>query len=117
MEHYPTKQSTVPGNNKREQCEMHSLFYTVCQAAFYVMCFRGKEALQYYRESVDYHKHIIVSEVEVDDIPFADPQHINISEECWNKLQFITFGICIFVSANVLEGVNMSLLSKTLPNI
>ena len=29
----------------REQSRRHSLFYTVCQAAFYIMCFRGSEAV------------------------------------------------------------------------
>eukprot|EP00977_Amphora_coffeiformis_P004963 scaffold1058_cov163-Amphora_coffeaeformis.AAC.3 len=33
----------------REQCNSHPLFYTVAQAAFYIMCFRGREASAYYK--------------------------------------------------------------------
>jgi RNA polymerase I-specific transcription initiation factor RRN3 len=36
----------------REQSELHSLFYTVCQAAFYIMCFRGTDALRFSREAL-----------------------------------------------------------------
>ena len=36
----------------REQCNMHSLFYTVCQAAFYIMCFRGVEVVRFVRPPV-----------------------------------------------------------------
>jgi RNA polymerase I-specific transcription initiation factor RRN3 len=31
----------------REQCSLHSLFYTVCQSAFYIMCFRGGDVMRY----------------------------------------------------------------------
>ena len=40
---------SVHATDAREQCEKHSLFYTVCQAAFYIMCFRGAQAFKYYR--------------------------------------------------------------------
>ena len=88
MDHYPTKQSSINGNTKREQCEIHSLFYTVCQAAFYIMCFRGKDALHYYQQAVSYHKHQVVSDHENDDlyVPFPDPENINIGKECWDRL-------------------------------
>lgn len=33
----------------------------------------------------------------------------------YSPLQFIFFGLCIFISTNILEGVNMSLLSKVIP--
>lgn len=29
--------------NRDDQCNLHALFYTVCQSAFYIMCFRGKD--------------------------------------------------------------------------
>ncbi|CAB9518332.1 specific transcription initiation factor RRN3 [Seminavis robusta] len=33
-----------------DQCiDIHSLFYTICQAAFYIMCFRGPEVMKFYR--------------------------------------------------------------------
>jgi hypothetical protein len=34
--------------------EIHALFYTACQAAFYIMCFRGAEALHYYHEAYEH---------------------------------------------------------------
>jgi predicted MFS family arabinose efflux permease len=37
------------------------------------------------------------------------------SPDSYKLIQFITFGVVIFVSANALEGPNMSLLSKTIP--
>lgn len=43
--------------NHRDKCEVHSLFYTVCQAAFYIMCFRCREAISYYRKTISYHNH------------------------------------------------------------
>eukprot|EP00980_Cylindrotheca_fusiformis_P024592 scaffold12118_cov138-Cylindrotheca_fusiformis.AAC.9 len=33
----------------------------------------------------------------------------------YSALQYVFFGICVFLSANCLEGPNMSLLSKTIP--
>jgi len=36
---------TVAGGN---MCATHALFYTVCQAAFYIMCFRGADAFLHY---------------------------------------------------------------------
>lgn len=33
----------------REQCDLHLLFYTICQAAFYIMCFRGQEAVKFFQ--------------------------------------------------------------------
>jgi MFS family permease len=35
----------------------------------------------------------------------------------YSVIQYMLFGICIFVSTNVLEGPNMSLLSKTIPKV
>ena len=42
----------VRASDARQQSEHHSIFYTVCQAAFYIMSFRGNEAIEYYREAV-----------------------------------------------------------------
>lgn len=39
----------VRANDARDQCNLHSLFYTVCQSACYIMCFRGVEAVKYYQ--------------------------------------------------------------------
>merc|ERR1712187_927796 len=43
---------SVRASDARQQSEQHSLFYTVCQAAFYIMCFRGDKAVEYYREAL-----------------------------------------------------------------
>ncbi|KAL7576653.1 hypothetical protein ACA910_005586 [Epithemia clementina (nom. ined.)] len=39
-------------NNEASQYQSarHSLFYTICQSAFYVMCFRAKEAMEHFME-------------------------------------------------------------------
>mmetsp|Transcript_209 Transcript_209/g.290 ORF Transcript_209/g.290 Transcript_209/m.290 type:complete len:806 (+) Transcript_209:206-2623(+) len=43
-------------------------------------------------------------------VSYEDMIHIN-----YNEFQYVFFGICIFISTNVLEGASMSLLSKTIP--
>lgn len=37
------------------------------------------------------------------------------SHQSYTVMQYVVFGICLFLSTNILEGVNMSLLSKTVP--
>lgn len=44
--------------DKREQCNAHSLFYTVCQSAFYIMCFRGAEVMRYCRKELGDEEHL-----------------------------------------------------------
>jgi RNA polymerase I-specific transcription initiation factor RRN3 len=44
-------------SDARAQCRSHSLFYTVCQAAFYIVCFRGSEAIEHYRHVRDGENH------------------------------------------------------------
>lgn len=57
----------------RKQSDRHSLFYTVCQAAFYIMSFRGNEAVQYYKEAVS------------EDLD-ADVESINLENKRWTFL-------------------------------
>jgi len=73
-------------NNMREQCEMHSLFYTVCQAAYYTMCFRGVEATQYFNTCVEYYSQHNINEDDDEDIPYAHPNDIDISAQRWMKV-------------------------------
>ena len=40
---------SISASDVRNQSDFHSLFYTICQAAFYIMCFRGKETVKFYR--------------------------------------------------------------------
>ena len=74
-------------SDARDQCDMHSLFYTVCQASFYIMCFRGAEAMQYYRAAIEYHSTHGAHEVDPDaEIPYADPEHVDIRPERWAQI-------------------------------
>lgn len=71
----------------REQCDLHSLFYTVCQASFYIMCFRGEEAMQYYRSAMEYHSTHDTDELDPNaEIPYADPEHVDIGSARWTKI-------------------------------
>lgn len=73
--------------NVQDQCETYSLFYTVCQAAFYMMCFRGSEAMQYYRSAVDYHSKNKGEDRDPNaEVPFADPELVDIGPTRWAKL-------------------------------
>lgn len=89
-----TTLNTTPGgrNDARSLCELHTLFYTVCQAAFYIMCFRGIEAVRYYRGAVEYWD----KNIKADDSIYPDLDHIDIAPERWehicgHKLQPLRF--------------------------
>ena len=73
-------------SDTREQCELHSLFYTVCQAAFYAMCFRGKDAIDYYRLAMAYHNTPTDGSTDDDGLRYADPEHVDISRDRWTRL-------------------------------
>ncbi|KAG7346845.1 RNA polymerase I specific transcription initiation factor RRN3 [Nitzschia inconspicua] len=77
----------IRASDARTQSEFHSLFYTVCQASFYIMCFRGQEAIQYYRSAVSTR---CSEEMSVDDehsfSPCAEVDCINLSNERWTAL-------------------------------
>lgn len=47
------RENAISAADAEEQCELHALFYTICQAAFYMMCFRGVEAVKFYRSVVE----------------------------------------------------------------
>ena len=70
--------SSMSLGNKRDNCETHALFYTACQAAFYIMCFRGAEALAYYRKAF-LHK-------DDPDSQYAHPENVDISSHRWRSL-------------------------------
>lgn len=62
--------TNIHAADARGQCALHSLFYTVCQAAFYIMCFRGAEACRFFQVIAD-----------------ADGvEHVDISSNRWNKI-------------------------------
>jgi RNA polymerase I-specific transcription initiation factor RRN3 len=72
----PTPLGQMSLEDVHEQCNLHSLFYTVCQSAFYIMCFRGVEALSYFNEST--------GSAAQDDEFFL--QHVDISTERWSRI-------------------------------
>ena len=45
----------VQAADSREQSRLHALFYTVCQSAFYIMCFRGVEIVHFCRSGFNDH--------------------------------------------------------------
>lgn len=65
---------SIHAPDSREQCNLHSLFYTVCQSAFYIMCFRGSEAVAFYESKVE------------NDPTDETIQHINIGASRWNHI-------------------------------
>jgi RNA polymerase I-specific transcription initiation factor RRN3 len=73
--------SSIRAANARDQSERHAVFYTVCQAAFYIMCFRGREAIQFYQEVVANQK--IRPDTDVA-YPYCD--HMNLSSDRWTFL-------------------------------
>jgi RNA polymerase I-specific transcription initiation factor RRN3 len=101
MDHFPTelsvriawKNSPVANSTTattvdktRDMVDMHSLFYTVSQAVFYIMCFRGKECIQYYNQAKVYHEQGTDTKVDDDAVSFADPDTVNVSPERWTTL-------------------------------
>jgi RNA polymerase I-specific transcription initiation factor RRN3 len=86
--------STDNDGDQSNRVSVHSLFYTICQAAFYIMCFRGKECIQYYRKAVEYYKNLNLEEetaAELDEsisilLDYSDPQLIDITSKRWNRL-------------------------------
>ena len=70
--------STLSLSAQQQPCEVHGLFYTSCQAAFYLMCFRGVEAIQYYRNAFEHR--------DDPDSPYADPESVDIGPQRWRFL-------------------------------
>ena len=92
------------------ECSVHSLFYTVCQAAFYIMCFRGETAMRYFHRAERYHAAGTRNETNeqghdgddddgqyhdvddhgdngnVEDGDFPDLEHVDIGAGRWEKL-------------------------------
>jgi RNA polymerase I-specific transcription initiation factor RRN3 len=81
---YSLKINGVRAADAREQSELHSLFYTICQSAFYIMCFRGVEAVQFYRSAVDYHSSSAPTGEAEWDLPH--PDHVDIGCKRWTVI-------------------------------
>mmetsp|Transcript_10897 Transcript_10897/g.21974 ORF Transcript_10897/g.21974 Transcript_10897/m.21974 type:complete len:823 (+) Transcript_10897:176-2644(+) len=83
---------SVRAADARQQSEHHALFYTVCQAAFYVMSFRGNEAVEYYRKAVSHEAASTNGtadgnlDQDRDDPHFPDLECINLGGKRWTSL-------------------------------
>jgi len=67
---------------KRKMAE-HSDFYNVCQAAYYIMCFRGKEAVSFYEKVKESHETNNGMGQDEDQIEFIA---VDIGQQHWEKL-------------------------------
>ncbi len=94
MDTYPTEASArnarrylgaEASDEQADRVSIHSLFYTISQASFYIMCFRGKECIQYYRRAVEYHQNLEENH-DCEVLDYSDPQLIDITPERWNRL-------------------------------
>jgi len=75
---------SIAAADARNQCNLHSLFYTICQAAFYIMCFRGAEADRFFRSFTE------LKSGGIDAIPEhlqgIELSEVDISTERWNNV-------------------------------
>lgn len=76
----------VRAADSREQSELHSLFYTVCQAAFYIMSFRGPEAIKFYREVSAGYTAGTESPDDNEAFFMPDPEHIDMGSKRWTTI-------------------------------
>ena len=65
---------SIHAADARGQSARHSLCYTVCQAAFYIMCFRGREAVKHYQ--------VLLTSINGTD----ELKRVDLSAERWNRL-------------------------------
>lgn len=72
--------------NQTSKVVVHSLFYTVCQAAFYIMCFRGKECIEYYEQAVAYYAKLDETHEDEQILLYTDPLLIEIGSKRWTRL-------------------------------
>jgi RNA polymerase I-specific transcription initiation factor RRN3 len=71
------RQSSGLGNT-RNQRDIHALFYTACQSAFYIMCFRGAEALHYYLAAWRHR--------DDPESQYASPESVNLGAKRWKAI-------------------------------
>lgn len=78
----------VRASDARAQSEHHGVFYTVCQASFYIMCFRGQEAVHYFRRAVSSQdpENMSVDDDDPASTLNSDINCINLSKERWTAL-------------------------------
>ena len=71
------RQSSGSGSTQKQR-DIHALFYTACQSAFYVMCFRGAEALHYYQTAWRHR--------DDPESQFASPESVNLESKRWKAI-------------------------------
>lgn len=81
-EAYMQSTTETGGSDVRLQCQQHSLFYTVSQAACYIMCFRGRQAMEYYETAKAYWK----EHPNEDNAPYPELSYIDLSNARWVRL-------------------------------
>lgn len=72
--------------NQTSKVVVHSLFYTVCQAAFYIMCFRGRECIEYYDQAVAYYATLDETHDDEQILLYTEPSLIEIGSKRWTRL-------------------------------
>lgn len=70
-------------SDSRHQCESHLLFYTICQAAFYIMCFRGDQAVRHYQGVLE---HLEKEGLQDAETMYLSTEMINIGRDRWTRL-------------------------------
>lgn len=79
----------VRASDARRQSDRHSLFYTVCQAAFYIMSFRGNDAVEFYRRAISNRstnanpKSSVDLNAEDGELRYLDFESINLENKRW----------------------------------
>jgi RNA polymerase I-specific transcription initiation factor RRN3 len=77
---------SIRAADAREQSDLHSLFYTVCQAAFYIMSFRGPEAIQFYRDALAGHASGMEISDEDEEFFLPDPENFDLGTKRWTRI-------------------------------
>ena len=77
---------SIRAADSREQSELHGLFYTICQAAFYIMSFRGPEAIQFYRDALSENTGGTEMPNHNERFFMPDPEQINLGTKRWTAI-------------------------------
>jgi RNA polymerase I-specific transcription initiation factor RRN3 len=77
---------SISASDARDQSSMHALFYTICQAAFYIMCFRGAEAIHFYKDVEEHEKSKTEIPTEEGDPFDVELYQVDISPIRWSRI-------------------------------
>ena len=79
------KGANVDGDKKDPLVEVHCLFYTICQATFYIMCFRGVECMNHYNQSLACRDELPKTQKGVGKSD-SDSKYLDVSRSRWTRL-------------------------------